>query len=95
MIVGGEMPPNGEQQLSHEERNLIQRWIATGAVSNTPLATEASQLTQHDVIHPRADPDNEPTLRSRCTKGSKTSAFQSSSPNRSVVLSVPRYGKSA
>ena len=50
MIVGGEMPPNGEQQLSNVERNVIQRWIATGAVSNTPVATPASQLTQHDVI---------------------------------------------
>jgi hypothetical protein len=42
------MPPNGEKQLTDEERQLIQHWIATGAVAQT--ATELGQLTQHDVI---------------------------------------------
>ena len=62
--------------------HLLPRWLSV---------TDAS-LSQQP---PRIDPDIEPSLRSRFTKRSKTLTFQSSRPDRSVVLSVPRYGKSA
>jgi hypothetical protein len=56
---------------------------------------EDGRCPDKDWAAPRIDPDIRPSLRSRFTKRSKKLAFQSSRPDRLVVLSVPRYGKSA
>lgn len=50
MIENGEMPPDGEQRLTQEERELIKHWIASGAASNALPATADSHINQHDVI---------------------------------------------
>lgn len=50
MIDGGDMPPKGQPQLTSQELDLIERWIATGAHANTPATADAQQINQHDVI---------------------------------------------
>ncbi|MBM80273.1 MAG: hypothetical protein CMJ78_06720 [Planctomycetaceae bacterium] len=58
MIDGGEMPPDGEPQLSKPEVKLLRRWLETGAASKTPTALEETAITQHDVY---------PIVLLRCT----------------------------
>ncbi|MCA9008559.1 MAG: PSD1 domain-containing protein [Planctomycetaceae bacterium] len=55
MIDSGEMPPADQTQLTTDERELIQRWIAAGAPSEKPAQ---KTITQHDVL---------PILLLRCT----------------------------
>ncbi|MBC8353827.1 MAG: PSD1 domain-containing protein [Planctomycetes bacterium] len=57
MIDGGDMPPKGQTVLTDKEREVIRRWIATGANSEEPVSKE-KQITQHDVL---------PILLLRCT----------------------------
>ncbi|MDA1229753.1 MAG: PSD1 and planctomycete cytochrome C domain-containing protein [Planctomycetota bacterium] len=47
MISGGDMPPEGQQQLTANERDVIRRWIATGSKSEQ---TMEKPVTQHDVL---------------------------------------------
>ncbi|MBC7967643.1 MAG: DUF1553 domain-containing protein, partial [Fuerstia sp.] len=55
MIDGGDMPPQGQDPLTNDERELIRRWIAAGARSEEPTQ---SVITQHDVM---------PIVLLRCT----------------------------
>lgn len=57
-IADGEMPPEGEPALTDDELELLRRWIASGAPSMQPAASEQVQLNQHDVL---------PILLLRCT----------------------------
>jgi hypothetical protein len=57
MIDGGDMPPEGQPQLTDKERSLIRKWIATGARSEKPDTTK-QKLNQHDVL---------PIVLLRCT----------------------------
>jgi len=50
LIDGGDMPPEGEPPLTDSERNTIQRWLETGAMSDAPETESEQQITQHDVI---------------------------------------------
>ena len=50
MIDGGDMPPEGQPRLTDNERELIRKWIATGAQSDKPLTSAAKELNQHDVL---------------------------------------------
>ena len=58
LIDAGDMPPEGQPQLTKKERNLIQTWLSTGAKSVKPYQPEEKQLTQHDVL---------PIMLLRCT----------------------------
>ena len=55
MIDGGDMPPEGQEPLTANERELIRRWIAAGSRSEQPAE---SVITQHDVL---------PIVLLRCT----------------------------
>ena len=55
MIDGGDMPPEGQDPLTTDERELIRRWIAAGSRSEKPAETV---ITQHDVL---------PIVLLRCT----------------------------
>lgn len=50
MVDAGDMPPEGEPPLTKQERELIHRWIATGAKSNQPVKVTKKQINQHDVL---------------------------------------------
>lgn len=54
MIEGGDMPPEGQPQLTADEQNLIQSWIEAGAPSRDGAI---GRVTQHDVL---------PYLYTRC-----------------------------
>ncbi len=56
-IHQGEMPPDGEGELSAADIEVVQRWIDAGASFGVSTAVE-SEVTQHDVI---------PILFLRCT----------------------------
>ncbi len=58
MIEEGEMPPEGQPQLTKKERTLIHDWIVAGAPSEKPHQVEKKQITQHDVL---------PIVLLRCT----------------------------
>ncbi|MDA0590448.1 MAG: PSD1 and planctomycete cytochrome C domain-containing protein [Planctomycetota bacterium] len=58
MIDGGDMPPEGQPRLTDKERELIRKWIATGARSDKPLPSAEKELNQHDVL---------PIVLLRCT----------------------------
>ena len=58
MIDGGDMPPEGQTQLTAEELALIRQWIAAGAPSEEPLGPTEKKINQHDVL---------PILLLRCT----------------------------
>ncbi|WP_417382516.1 PSD1 and planctomycete cytochrome C domain-containing protein [Gimesia sp.] len=58
LVDGGDMPPEGQPQLTEAERKLIHNWIATGAKSEKPHQPEEKQITQHDVL---------PIVLLRCT----------------------------
>lgn len=58
MIDGGGMPPEDQPPLTDAERNLIRKWLETGAASNAPVVDEEKTLTQHDVL---------PIVLLRCT----------------------------
>ncbi|WP_417387366.1 PSD1 and planctomycete cytochrome C domain-containing protein [Gimesia sp.] len=58
LIDGGDMPPEGQPQLTDAERTLIHTWLATGAKSAQPHQPEEKQITQHDVL---------PIVLLRCT----------------------------
>lgn len=58
LIDAGDMPPEGQPQLTQKERKLIQTWLSTGAKSAKPYQPEEKQLTQHDVL---------PIMLLRCT----------------------------
>ena len=47
MIDGGDMPPEGQDPLTADERDLIRRWIAAGSQSEKPAE---NVITQHDVL---------------------------------------------
>ncbi|MBL6706579.1 MAG: hypothetical protein ISQ06_10730, partial [Planctomycetaceae bacterium] len=55
MIESGDMPPEGEERLLESEKEIIRRWISTGAKS-TSTESETT-ITQHDVL---------PYLYTRC-----------------------------
>ena len=55
MIEGDDMPPEGKTPLSKSQKELIRRWIATGAAA-TAVRSERV-VTQHDVL---------PYLYTRC-----------------------------
>jgi len=55
MIDGGDMPPEGQNPLTIDERELIRRWIAAGSQSEKPAQRA---ITQHDVL---------PIVLLRCT----------------------------
>ncbi len=55
MIEGGDMPPEGQTPLSLPEKEMIRRWISTGAKSAS--AESSIIVTQHDVL---------PYLYTRC-----------------------------
>ncbi|WP_298863622.1 c-type cytochrome domain-containing protein [uncultured Gimesia sp.] len=58
MIADGDMPPEGQPQLTKAERDLIQQWIITGARSKKPHQPKIKTITQHDVL---------PIMLLRCT----------------------------
>ncbi|MDA0810164.1 MAG: PSD1 and planctomycete cytochrome C domain-containing protein [Planctomycetota bacterium] len=55
MIESGDMPPEGEEPLLESEKEIVRRWISTGAKS-TSTESETT-ITQHDVL---------PYLYTRC-----------------------------
>lgn len=50
MIDGGDMPPEGQTRLTDEERELIRRWLATGALAEEAAEPGDAQIDQHDVL---------------------------------------------
>jgi hypothetical protein len=55
MIEGGDMPPEGKAPLSKSEKEMIRRWISSGAAA---ASVESERVvTQHDVL---------PYLYTRC-----------------------------
>tara|TARA_R100001132_G_scaffold27531_1_gene34947 strand:+ start:12745 stop:15576 length:2832 start_codon:yes stop_codon:yes gene_type:complete len=58
LVDAGDMPPEGQPQLTEAERKLIHKWIATGAKSAQPHQPEVKQITQHDIL---------PIVLLRCT----------------------------
>lgn len=58
MIDGGDMPPDGQPQLTDKERALIRTWIADGARSEKPSTPVEREVNQHDVL---------PIVLLRCT----------------------------
>jgi len=50
MIDGGDMPPEGQPQLTGKERQLIRKWLETEARSKEPAPSEKEKLTQHDIL---------------------------------------------
>lgn len=50
MIDGGDMPPEGEPKLTDHERQLIRKWIETGAKSVKPTQARTKLLGQHDIL---------------------------------------------
>ncbi|MCP4172603.1 MAG: DUF1553 domain-containing protein [Fuerstiella sp.] len=58
MIDGGDMPPEGQPQLSDKELAIVRTWIAEGARSAKPTASDEKVITQHDV---------QPIVLLRCT----------------------------
>ena len=57
-VDGGEMPPEGEPQLTKAELKLLERWIINGARSEAPVEIEEEPLNQHDIL---------PIVLLRCT----------------------------
>ena len=47
LIDAGEMPPDGEPQLSDAEKRLVHQWLKSGAKSKSP---DEIVVTQHDVL---------------------------------------------
>ena len=58
MIDGGDMPPEGQPPLTDVEREVVQKWIAGGAHSESAPEAAPKKLTQHDVL---------PIVLLRCT----------------------------
>ena len=50
MIAGGDMPPEGQPRLTGKERQLIRKWLETGAHSKEPAPSGKRTLTQHDIL---------------------------------------------
>lgn len=58
MIDGGDMPPEGEPPLSDAERNVIRRWLESGAAEKSLGDGEPETIHQHQVL---------PIVLLRCT----------------------------
>lgn len=58
LVEAGEMPPEDEPRLQEDELELIRRWIASGAKSNSVKQSVEQSITQHSVL---------PILLLRCT----------------------------
>jgi mono/diheme cytochrome c family protein len=58
MIGGGDMPPEGQPQLTDKERALVHTWIAEGARSEKPVVAVEREVNQHDAL---------PIVLLRCT----------------------------
>ena len=58
MIDGGSMPPEGNTPLSEKERELIRKWIESGAKAEKVHQETEKPLTQHEVL---------PIVLLRCT----------------------------
>ena len=82
MVEGGDMPPEGETPLSKSEKEMIRRWITTGAAA-TASASERI-VTQHDVL---------PYLYTRCVvcHGARR---QEADLDLRTVVSILKGGKS-
>ena len=50
MIEGGDMPPQGQPPVTDGERDVLRRWINSGAKAESPTTIEPKQITQHDVL---------------------------------------------
>jgi mono/diheme cytochrome c family protein len=81
MLEDGEMPPEGEGQLTDAELSLIRNWIETGAPSTQG---DLSRVTQHDVL---------PYLYTRCVVCHGRRVQQAKLDLRTVD-SIRRGGKS-
>lgn len=58
VVEAGDMPPDDQPQLVDTERELIRRWIESGAKSEASRDATETAITQHDVL---------PILLLRCT----------------------------
>ena len=58
VIHEGRMPPEDKQPLTDDERQIIERWIISGAVFQESGSDNSDQLNQHVIL---------PVLRLRCT----------------------------
>ncbi len=58
MVEDGDMPPEGEPQLTARELELMRKWIDGGAISRQAVPSKEELINQHDVL---------PIVLLRCT----------------------------
>ncbi|MCA9050855.1 MAG: DUF1549 domain-containing protein, partial [Planctomycetaceae bacterium] len=50
LVADGDMPPADQPPLSPEERDLLRRWLDSGAPSHSPDDASGPDINQHDVL---------------------------------------------